>query len=219
MNFKNIDLKTFWKSLPSLLNDNFNIVKSYIDVFYDPSIGTKGTIKASINTTGNIKGNEGNFKNLRVTGNSNISNSIISEGNLTINGLLLSQTWTSSDIKWTNTYLNNATIPRDASYSWEPSIGKYIDITEPYYKIKNDVSTYILNTNKKGQIVQFIFDTSNHTLSSPFSIRLDPSNNKVNITATDSSLAWLSLISINADNSTNNAIWKMYQWNGNFTVS
>lgn len=216
LTLKDFYLDTFIAEYPSMLTYNYTAIKDYIHTFYDPSGGNVGYIKVPVNTTGSVRATTGIFGNLNA-GSAVISKSGSNSGDLTIQGnLVIIGTTTinnvvKSDLDYVTAYNGAAFIPRDASYAWESVDWKYIDVSLSYYKIKNDASI-ALNITTLGQIVSFIFDTSLGELTTPFELRLDPSNNVLRIDAIDASVTILSLISTYIDASSSNAIWRIYDY-------
>jgi len=173
MNFTRLSLSTLIPQIPKIVNDNFDAISNYIDVFYDSSTGV---IIKPITSTGKIKGTTGEFVNVTVD-------------NLTVKKQFtnLYDNITTADWQWYTTYNDGPTYGRVADTSAflpDPSIWpaedtnyKYIDVEKPYYKIYNDASIALKNSTL-SQIVEILFEVSTGSDSS-YTVRLDPSHNMV----------------------------------------
>ena len=205
MDITKLYLSTPFASLPSIINNNFQRVGNYLNLFYDPS---NGVIVVPVQTTGRIKATRGEFTTVVVD-------------NLTVRSQYtnLFNNITTIDNDYYTTYIQGATNVRPANPStFENQRFKYIDVNKPYYKITND-SSIAFSTTNLGQQIQLLFDVS--TVGKPFNILLDPSNGgtfkTLNITASDSSAAWSVLIAVNFDSSWGTT-WAIKEYGGNYHI-
>lgn len=188
MNLTPIYANTLIPRLPKLINDNFEAVKEYIDIFYD---GSNNIILKPVNTTGRIKATTGEFVNVIVD-------------NLTVKKQYTNmyENITTSDIDFVTVYNGSDSSTRSATDSsvwpYENPTYLWIDATQPYFKITNLDPIAIQNDNL-GQVVRFIFDASASAVNN-FQILLDPcSNSTFEVTASDSSALYLELITVDYD--------------------
>jgi len=205
INFTPLYINTPIPFSPRIINDNFQAVQNYLNLFYDSS---NGIIVVPVQTSGRVKASKGEFTTVVVD-------------NLTVRTQYtnLYNNITTIDSDYYNTYIGDAFSYRVANPStFENTKFKYIYVAKPYYKITNDVSIAFL-VPTFGQQIQVLFDVS--TAGRSFSILMDPSVNgtfkTLSISANDSSMAWLTLISVDYDASWGTT-WAMKQWNGNFHI-
>lgn len=203
MNYTNTYLNTFIPELPKLLNNNFKGVANAFDIIYDSSAGV---LLKPVNTTGLIKGTTGRFVTLEV------------------DNLIVKTQWTNLldnnttiDSQYYNTYIDDPVVPRDpCTLVYEVSVGYYIDVEQPYYKIVNSYTPYVLKTDQLGQEVHFIFDVSEAT---DYRIVLNPlATSSIYITAADAALSFLKLICVGIDSSAN-CTWSVKEFGGNFYIA
>lgn len=213
INWKLIYLDTFIGEMPKTLNNNFQAVQNYLDIFYDSS---SGIIISPISTTGNISGAKANF----VTG---VFDNLIIKNQFTN----LYENTTTIDSDYYNTYIDasGATeyIKRDASL-FENGDFSYIDLNSPYYRMTNDVSLAFAGITL-GQEFQLIWDVSTLDTgdTSPFVILIDPSKGDgtveiLTVTKTNASTTWIKLIAVNYDAS-NGMTYTVKQYGGTYTIS
>jgi len=196
MNWTKLYLNTPIPEIPKILNNNFSSFKSYIDIFYDGSVGI---LKVPLQTTGLVKGARGEFVTAVVD-------------NLTVKSQYtnLYENYTTADADFVTFYNDVSTGTRAASsdsstnliWPFEPSTHQWVDIETPYVKITNDASYGFQNDNL-GQEFSVLFDASINTVS-PYTLMLESSvGGSVNLTipAADASIAWMKLITVAYDNS------------------
>jgi len=142
LNYQKIYVNTFQPQIPVIINQNFQNIVDYINIFYDPSIlgpGGVGTLRVPLTTTGLVKATTGEFLNLLV------KNHTVIQGDLFVLGSI------HGDIAGTEVNAYNILIdPCDAgifSYKTDTSAG-----TSLYFKsirgssgvIVTNASDYIL---------------------------------------------------------------------------
>lgn len=208
MDSKNLYLNTLIAQFPYIYSYNNTVLKRYLDLFYDE---TGKLIIAPVNTTGRVKGATGEFVNVIVD-------------NLTVKKQwtnLYSNT-TTIDQDYYNTYIGPDASTRDASTmgTLENAEFKYVDVTNSYYKIRNDISTAFKST-QLGQEIQVIFDMSTGK-TTPFNILFNPSiggsYTSVHVAYDKAPLAWVKLIAVKYDASYGTT-WALKQSGGTITIS
>lgn len=211
MIWTNLYLNTPIPQIPKILNTNFASFKLYIDSFYD---GSLGTLIVPIETGGKIKGGRGEF----VTA---VVDNLIVKRQFTN----LYENNTTADLDWVNAYNDVSTGTRASTdvsvnkiWPYEPSTYKWIDIESPYYKLTNDVSYGFQNDNISQQF-RIILDTSVAT-TSPYHFLLESSlggESKLEITASDASATWITLICVNYDVSLGPK-WVIKEYGGTYSI-
>ena len=173
MDWTNVYLNTLITQIPAILNNNNNVFKRYLDVFYSE---TEGIIISPVTTSGRIKGATGEFVTVTV------DNLIVKKQYTN-----LYESVTTADYQYYTAYINPPVVtraPDPSAFLPDPSVWptedpsyRYIDVTKPYYKIFSDASIALSNNNL-SQVVEILFETSVGFLS-PYVVKLDPSYNMI----------------------------------------
>lgn len=193
-------LDTYIPELPKLLQQKFDAIQSYLDVFYD---GSTGLVVAPITTTGNVTGSKATY----VTG---VFDNLIVRNQFTN----LYENTTSIDADYYNIYTDasGATVyvKRDASILGtliENGDFSYVDLNQPYFRMTND-SSLAFQTDTLGQEFQLIWDPSTLYIgdNSPFVILLDPcvgdgTVQTLSVAKSDAATTWVKLIGVDYDSS------------------
>jgi hypothetical protein len=212
MNYNLFYLNTFIPEVPKLLNANFDSFKRYIDVFYDE---TRGVVLKPVETTGRVKAAKGEFVTAIV------DNLIVKKQytnlyeNITTADLDFVTIYNAVDV---STRLATSNSSTNVIWPLEPSAYSWVDINQPYYKIKNDVSI-AFQTNNIGQEFQLIFSTDVSTIK-PYNILVNVSTGgrqNLVVNSSDASKAWIKLIAISYDVSYG-PHWVVKQYGGTFRL-
>jgi hypothetical protein len=202
MNFANLYLTTLIPEIPRIYNYNNQIIQNYLDVIYSE---TDGVIIVPVNTTGRVKGSNGEFVNLVVD-------------NLTVRSQYtnLYNNITTADYQYYSTYIGPDASHRDASISaGEDGDYRYIDAIAPYYKIDN-VFDYAFKTDNLSQVVQVLLDVST---GDPFVIKINDTQT-ISVTAANAPTTWLELICVGLPGiSSSDNIWIVKRYGGTITIS
>lgn len=207
MNFSTVYLNTLIPELPWILNNNNQITKRYLDVFYDETLGV---IISPVNTPGRVKAATGEF----VT---TITDNLIVKKQWTN----LYENTTTIDQDYYDTYIGSDVSTRDASLvgTLDNSLFKYVDVIKPYYKITNDVST-AFTAASLGQEFQLLFEVSTGK-NAAYHVLLDPSvggtYKMLSVTKADSSACWIKLIAVEYDASWGTT-WAIKQYGGTYSI-
>jgi len=195
-------ITTIVPQVPKIMNDNFQAVENYINVFYD---GSSGVLLKPVNTTGRIKGTTGEFVNV-VVDNLTVKNQYTN----------LYDNITTADYQYYDMVVNDNTILRDpctdATYwPYENYSGyKVIDVNQPYYKITNEFPLFLKNENL-SQVVGLHLDSS-LVGSDYFTILMDPcAGTTYSVEYSQAGKAYIELIAIDYDASWGTT-WAPYRY-------
>jgi len=206
MNWTQLYQNTPIPTLPKIINSNFTSFEKYIDIFYN---GSTGILKVPIETTGRVKGSQGEF----VTA---IIDNLVVKNQWTN----LYDNFTTADYNYYKAYTELAISPRDPctygidtslwNFPYEPSGYKVIDVNKPYYKITNEYPIFLGNVNL-SQVVGIIFDTS-IIGGTDFQILIDPCvGTTYDIDASEAGKAYIEFIATSFDASWGST-WEQYKY-------
>lgn len=205
-------LNTFITEIPRILENNFTSIKNYFSVFYN---GDKGILIKPLETTGRVKGANGEFVTAIID-------------NLTVRKQFtnLYENYNTADLDFVTAYngpdASSRIATSEASTNWiwpyEPSTYSWVDVLKPYYKISNDVSV-AFQSNNISQEFQLMFDTST-ALTSPYTILLESSIGgqvNLNVNFSDAPTTWIKLVAVAYDSSFGPK-WAVKQHGGNYSI-
>jgi len=214
MDFTRLSLSTLIPQIPKIVNDNFDAMNNYMNIFYDSSVGI---IIKPITTSGSVKGTTGEFVNVVVD-------------NLTVKKQFTNwyENYTTVDKEWVDTWNGGDVSTRiPSSYAslsdasiWpiEASTYEWKNVIKPYYKLGNDVS-YGFQNNVVGQEFQIMF---NHDVSTgqQYRILMEASIGGIlnlYVNYQDASTTYVKLITTSFDASYG-PTWTVKSYQGNYTI-
>lgn len=165
MIYQEISIYTLIPEFYKIINRNNSSFQTYINSFYDGSVNL---LKSPLTTTGSVKGSKGEFTTL-------VTDNLVVKKQYTN----IYENSTTSNYDWYNTYVNGVTLTRDPS-TWEVIGWPYLDVDKPYYKLTSSNPKAAPRCSTVSQMVEFIFSSTD--ASTEFSVLLDPSGNKYNVT-------------------------------------
>jgi len=199
MNITKVKLTTPIAHFPLVINNNFDSVKRYLDIFYDED---DGVIVSPINTTGRIKAAKGEFATM-------IADNVVVRSQFTN----ILQNVTTVDNDYYNTYTRPPIEPRDASVDELPGYD-YVDVNRAYYKITNDVSI-AFKTDEMGKQIELMLEDST---SEDFHILIDPSEGTIiEVDNLHAPKTTFTLIAVHFDPSLGTT-WALRHSSGNFNI-